>query len=435
MNTYSINELKKSELNSIRILKRGVWLYFFFLLFEGGLRKWILPGLATPLLIVRDPLAIWILIVALQRGFLKKNTYVAIIVVVGLIAFFAAMFVGHQNLYVAIFGLRILLIHFPLMFVIGNIFSKQDIIKLGRILIYISFPMLLLIAFQFFSPQSAWINRGVGGDMEGAGFSGAMGYFRPPGTFSFTSGNAQFWAFVTPFIFYFWLVPQKINRSLLLGATGALLLSIPLSISRSVFFAVMLTFLFALLIFIRQPKFLGRIFISIVAIFFLLVALTQLPVFKTGSEVFIERFTSANKIEGGLEGVFLDRFLGGMIGAITESHGIPFFGYGIGMGTNVGSKLLTGKATFLIAEGEWGRLIGEMGVLLGLVVILTRVLFVFKVTLLAFKRIKYGDILPWLLLSFGALAILQSQWAQPTSLGFSTLIGGLIIASLKKNKF
>jgi len=33
-----------------------------------------------------------------------------------------------------------------------------------------------------------------------------------------------------------------------------------------------------------------------------------------------------------------------------------------------------------------------------------------------------------MLLSFALLIIPQGQWAQPTSLGFSTLIGGLMIA-------
>lgn len=126
-----------------------------------------------------------------------------------------------------------------------------------------------------------------------------------------------------------------------------------------------------------------------------------------------------------------DRYLGGMINALTQSGNQPFFGYGVGMGSNVGSMLLSGKLKFLIAEEEWGRLIGELGPLIGIAVILVRLLFSAKIALLSYKKLSKGDIFPWMLLSFGLLQIPQGQWAQPTSLGFSVLIGGLIIASLR----
>ena len=68
--------------------------------------------------------------------------------------------------------------------------------------------MTLLIALQFYSPQSAWVNRGIGGDIKGGGFTGALGYFRPPGTFSFTTGVSQFFSFTAAFIIFFGLIPK-----------------------------------------------------------------------------------------------------------------------------------------------------------------------------------------------------------------------------------
>src|SRR3546814_1990531 len=47
---------------SINLLKQGIWVYFILLIFEGALRKWVLPGLATPLLVVRDPVALLLLL-------------------------------------------------------------------------------------------------------------------------------------------------------------------------------------------------------------------------------------------------------------------------------------------------------------------------------------------------------------------------------------
>lgn len=415
-------------------LKLAIWLYFFLLLFEGALRKWFLPGLATPLLVVRDPIAIWVLFKATQKGLLAFNGYVLFMTLTSIVSFIATLLFGHQNYYVALYGLRILLIHFPFMFVIGRVFVREDIIKMGRILIYISIPMLVLIALQFYSPQSAWVNRGVGGDLAGAGFSGALDYFRPPGTFSFTLGNSMFWGFTAPFIFYFWLVPQEINRIFLIGATAALLLSIPLSISRTLMFEVALTFMFTLLVMVRIPKYIGNMIVIVAAMFILIAILSQTSIFQTGTEVFSTRLTNASGDEGGLQGTIFGRFLGGLIGPIAESTKIPFFGYGMGMGTNAGAMLMTGKTDFLIAEVEWGRLIGEMGILLGLIVIVIRVSLVVEMAKLAYKKLANEDFLPWLLVSFGFLTILQTQWAQPTVLGFSTITGGLILASLKTNK-
>src|SRR5476651_307869 len=78
-------------------LKMGIWLYFFFLLFEGALRKWFLPSLATPLLIIRDPIALWLLLSAWYKGLLPYNWYVIAMAVICLIAIATALTVGHGN--------------------------------------------------------------------------------------------------------------------------------------------------------------------------------------------------------------------------------------------------------------------------------------------------------------------------------------------------
>jgi len=417
-----------------RSLRTGIWLYFFLLLFEGALRKWVFPGLATPLLIVRSPLAIWILFRAWQAGFFPLNGYVLTMSVAAGFSFIATMLLGHGDPVVAAYGLRIFLLHFPLIFVIGQVFSHKDVVKLGKIVLYISIPMILIIALQFFSPQSAWINEGVGGTGS-AGFGGALGFYRPSGTFSFTNGNTLFWSLSAPFVIYFWLVPRQFNRLILAAATAALLLAIPFSISRALLLQIGITMFFALFILMRNPNYLSRALVASVGIVLLIILFSDTDMVQTGMEVLTARFESASRAEGGLvEGTIVDRFLGGLIGAITNSGDIPLLGYGMGMGTQAGAQLLTGETGYLIAEGEWGRLIGEMGLFLGLLVIGVRLLLVFKMGLFSLYEIGKRNILPWLLFSFGGITILVGQLAQPTALGFFTLIGGLILSSLKKAK-
>jgi hypothetical protein len=440
MKNESTNDIKRFTPISnfgrpdLDFLKKSIWVYFILLIFEGALRKWFLPGLSFPLLIVRDPVALFIVLTTWRYGLLPLTPYLFVTIFVGIICIFTALFLGHGSLPVALFGARIFLLHFPLIFAIGSIFTFDDVVKMGRVTLLISIPMTVLVFLQFYSPQSAWVNRGVGGALEGAGFSGSGDFMRPPGTFSFTNGNTLFYSFTTPFIIYFSLNANKINKIVLLGSVIALIFAVPLSISRSLFFQVIISLLFTFMAIARKPENVGKILGFLVIGMVALVALSTIGSFQTATQAFTDRFETANEVEGGLNGVLLDRYLGGMIEAIQNSSELPFFGAGLGMGTNVGSSLLTGNITFLISEGEWGRLIGEMGPLMGILIIVIRVLFSLKLTIEGYKKIAFGNLLPWLLLSFALLNIPQGSWGQPTTLGFSALIGGLVLASFKTSK-
>src|SRR5205085_96821 len=106
----------------------------------------------------------------------------------------------------------------------------------------------------FYSPQSAWINKAVGG-IETLGFTGGLGFFRPSGTFSFTNGLSAYYGLAAPFIFYFWLVGIKeIRKWLLITSTFALIIAIPISISRTLLFEVGITAAFTLVIASRKPR-------------------------------------------------------------------------------------------------------------------------------------------------------------------------------------
>jgi hypothetical protein len=235
------------------------------------------------------------------------------------------------------------------------------------------------------------------------------------------------------FVFYFLFNSENINKFVLIAASIGLLLAIPLSISRTLFFTLGIVIFFTIAAVAKRREAFGKILTGFFIAFVTIMILSQTSIFQTSIGAFTDRFESANENEGGLESVFLDRFFGGMIGALTNAFEDDFlFGRGLGMGTNVGAKLMTGKTTFLISEGEWGRLIGEMGPLLGMGIIFIRMAFSIKLALFSYIKMKEGNVLPWMILSICVLTISQGQWASPTVLGFSTLNGGLVIAALKK---
>ena len=413
-------------------LKLGIWLYLILLIFEGSLRKWFLPSLATPLLVIRDPIAIGVLIYGSYIGLITWNRYMIAFFAIGLLGLGAAMSLGHQNLPTAVYGARIFLFHVPFVFAIGKVFEREDVEQAGRFLLYCSILAAFLTFLQFYSPQSAWVNRGVGGDISGSGFSGAAGYLRPAGLFSFTNGNALFFSLAACFVIYFWFSDNLVKKSLLILATLSIFLAIPVSLSRGLVFQLALTLMATLFVIVRKPKFLNKLLVAGAAAIVTLAVLSFIPAFQTAMEVLSLRFMQASVSEGGLEGTLGDRFFGGLFSALANStnHGIA--GQGIGLGTNVGATFVSGGRGFLVAEEEWARNIGELGAIMGLMVVGMRISMSLTYAWRSYVNLSRGDILPWILNSFVFLNLMQGGWAQPTSLGFCIVAVGLLLASLKK---
>jgi len=414
-------------------LKTGIWIYIYLLIFEGALRKWFLPGLATPLLVVRDPVAFLLLFYGIFWGKWRPNTYVMLGILLTLIGLVFTLLTGHGNLFVGLYGARIMLLHFPLIFLIGKVFTYQDVTNIGRHLLVIGIGMTVLMALQFYSPQSAWVNRGVAGDMSGSGFSGAGGFYRVPGTFSFTNGLVSFYALVLPFILYFLIGKGlKVNKNMLYLCAVAYLVAIPMSISRTMFFQTFVSILFLVVFSVNNPKVIIRVLLGVGLVFLLLIFGRSIDAVDQAAFAFESRFEAANRNEGGMvEGVLIDRFLGGML-KVFNTDRVNWLGQGLGMGSNAGARLLNAEGKFLISEGEWGRIVGERG-MLGFLIVLLRVVLVASLFLKSWVAVQKKHVLPWLLLSGGVVIILQGQWSQPTALGFAVVSGGFILASLKKN--
>ena len=69
---------------------------------------------------------------------------------------------------------------------------------------------------------------------------------------------------------------------------------------------------------------------------------------------------------------------------------------------------------------------------MGISVIFIRLSIAFRLAVASYFEISVGNVLPWMLLSFCIIIFPQGAWAQPTMLGFSTLITGLLMASLRE---
>jgi hypothetical protein len=145
------------------LLRRLIWLYLILWLIEGGLRRWFLPGLATPLLLVRDPVVVLIYVLAAARGVFPGNGFIIAGGVLAVLSFANALAIGHGNPAVAAYGVRCDFLHVPLIFIMGRVLRREDLLRMAKLAVIIAIPYTMLLVAQFNAPQDAWVNRGLGG--------------------------------------------------------------------------------------------------------------------------------------------------------------------------------------------------------------------------------------------------------------------------------
>lgn len=430
---FSASSVKSST--TIRNIQYLLWLYFWLLMFEGALRKWLVPQLATPLLIIRDPIVIGACFLAIKAGIFPKNIFTKIIIYVAFISFLgglATVIISDGNLAVAIFGLRTNFLHLPLIFLIPKVFTLKDIKELGKWVLLLAAPMALLMVYQFNSLPDAFINR-VAGTGEGQQLSSALGKIRPAGTFSFITGAAQYFSLVASFLLY-GLVQTKIYANWLLAIAGfALVSALAVSGSRTAIGSVAIVVVSLVAGLLVQPRLAVKSYRLLILIGIISFGIRFTPFFSEGIEVLNTRVEAADAAESSSGGI-VSRFFDGFLGAFSNTEQIPLFGYGLGMGTNAGAAILTGRADkFLLAEGEWPRVVLESGLLLGLLYILLRVAIVGLIGKACINSAAKSNILPLLLFGTCAINILNGQFGQPTTLGFAVFGGGLCLAACQDN--
>jgi hypothetical protein len=217
----------------------------------------------------------------------------------------------------------------------------------------------------------------------------------------------------------------------------ALVVALPVSISRSLL-AGYLMVLVALIVslFLTRTRIMPLIS-GLVAMAIAIAIATTIPAFQDTSAAFVARWEGAGGVdrdEVGDLGIasyqLQNRVLPGFTTPLSGLERLPFFGYGIGMGTNVGARRLTGQVGFLLGEGGWDSSLGELGLPLGLTFVIWRIALTVWIIRLALRDAARGNRLPLILAGSSLLAVMSGQLSQPTGLGFLVLSGGLTLAAL-----
>ena len=380
------------------------------------------PGWSSWLLVVRDPVVILIYLVAMSKGQMVVNRWLMGAGLVVLTSFLITVAQG-RPLLIALYGLRTNLLHLPLIFLLPRILTKSDVWRIGRLFVLLAAPMALLATLQFLSPRFAWLNVGAGGDPGGQLFA-ASGKIRPSGTFSFVTGMVSFLSMTGAFLLADLLERRRLGTLARWVAIPSLVLSLGIAGSRSALAGVAIVFgcfLVAALLFGRKP---WSVVGTVCLIFIAYLGLTLLPIFREGLQVQKERFDAGGGVEHGV----IFRYLGQLGESLEVASYAPPFGEGLGIGTNVAAGLLTGKRQFLLAEGEWARVVLESGPLLGYAYILLRIALGCVLAVEAWKAARDQRPAAMVLLGACVLDVMMGQLGQPTTLGFVVVGAGLTLA-------
>jgi hypothetical protein len=420
---------------SLRAVRMLIWTYLVLLLIEGALRKWALPSLSDPLLVIRDPVAIAIYVFAIRARVFPWNAFVIILGIIGALSMIVSIFILFDYvplkviLLVTLYGFRSDFLHLPLIFVMVNVLTLEDAKAIGRWTLLLAIPIAVLMVAQFKASPDSFINKTVGlGEAQQLATAG--GKIRPPATFSFISGPVFYLSAAAAFVIYGAVNKGVYQGWLLLASSAALLIGVIVSGSRACVLAVILVVMAILVILVVRPSAVNKIAGTVLALVIVGLIASRLPFFKEGVDVLSERFTtSAEAAETTVVGGLIERVVQEFTEPFTYMPKMPLTGYGLGLGTAGGARFLTGQGALLLSENEWTRIMAESGPILGLGFIILRVALAIKLLRSSLRALKAGEVLSILLFMCAFLGILNGQLGQPTTLGFTVVLAGLCLAA------
>jgi len=429
----------ESQEKAAKTVRRLLWVYFGLLLLEGALRKWIVPQLSNPLLVIRDPVALLIYFYALTAHVFPRNGWTLALVILGALSTVATVVQLFPYLplkpiaLITIYGVHANFFHLPLIFVMAEVLRPEDVKKFGWWILAIVIPMAVLMVAQFRAAPDAFLNRTAGG--EGEMMLSALGKVRTAGPFSFVIGVVAYVGLASAYLLWGALRPGIYRTWLLSAAGAAMLVGIAVSGSRTVVSGCILVLACLVVVFFLRREAVNRVGLALMIALPVAFIASRFAVFQEGVNVLSTRFNEvAEASEQSMALGLLGRVYGPFVEAWQVLSKAPFLGYGLGIGTNVGANILTGHSVFLLTEDEPARIILECGPILGVAYVLLRLALAVWIGWMCLKAVRRGNLLPLFLFSSTCVSLVDGQFGQPTILGFAVFATGLTLAALNAER-
>jgi hypothetical protein len=414
-----------------RAIVRLVFVVFLLLVFEGALRKWVLPELQRPLYFVRDPFVLLIYAYALIYGLVARSPMLGILALFAIpvsalylvLTFFG---VGHPLAWAL--GVRHYFFYIPLAFIIGHCLRFEDLAALIRLNLLIAIPIAVLVFLQQQSPPSAAVNRALAESLDT--FVGLPGdVLRPYGTFTYSGGHVWYTAASVAMLAVAWLVrpEMRLPFRLLLPGTGAIVVMALTTGSRAIWFFLAHTTLCLIAVALstghshHRLRVLGFVMLGALGVIVLYAS-----VLEPAYEAMLLRQERAVQSEGST----LLRALGTVTHAFELVRAAPVQGMGLGSGMQGAVAATIGNRAAALAEGEWDDIVLELGPFLGLGFIALRVVLVVWLLWRALTANRlFANPAGLLLFSFAGLHLLNGSVTRSgTGSIFAWLFVGLLLA-------
>jgi hypothetical protein len=435
-------------------LVRIVFVIYWLLILEGGLRKWGLPELGQAFFFIRVPATLILYWLAFRHGRWPRTSwplaaaycFAVLTVPLAVIQLIMGGY-GQQYLLLVGYGWINYFFYVPLAFLIAEQFEREDLQRVVRHTVWLTIAAVPLVVLQFASNADSVINLGSADDESNQfkNLGAALGYVRPTGFFSSTLGQSLFVASAFALLLAAWLERNskgRPSRVALLSGTGAVMVMTALSQSRSLFFMlglVLLAVAFAGLLAGRWKLLMSVCLVSAAG---LVLVYIVWPIFlPTAYEVFLTRWQDAYSSETyDFQFAVFGRAFHGFYAFLDYLPDTPFFGYLLGLGGNAASQLpwvqLPRAADAWNGYGVWGedgwsRHIIELGPAVGLAFIAFRV----AITAWLFRKVVRAtrgttDILPMILFGFVSITMLNGQiTGHGTVNGYAWLFVGFCLAA------
>jgi hypothetical protein len=417
----------------LTLLKKLFWVYFFLLIFEGALRKWVVPQFSAPLLVVRDPICIMIIWEAYRtRKWPSPWSVVISLLTVLLVGLFLLQSVlGDNPWYLELYGLTSYLLPFPVAFIMGENLDEDDLRKFGTCTIWLLLPLTALEAAQYLAPAGSVLNKGAyeGGEQ----LSYADSHVRASATFSFVTGPTNYVPLTAAFVLY-GIVTNKLAKSWLLWAgASAVVLAVPLTGSRTQGYLLL-----AMLACVVAAAALGlsqfaRAFKAIVIVSAVFGLVSFLPIFDKSMGTLTTRFASSTETEGGAQHSLFSRLIEPMLQVGDDTLDTrDWLGVGMGRAANLASTLLAGTDTSAASvELEFPRIITEFGPFFGGAFLLFRLSLAVLIVGRSLARVRDGESLAWLLVPLTLSNLVWGKLDQPTEQGFMVISIAFSLGALR----
>ena len=372
-------------------LKKFIIFFFVYMIFEGVLRKWILPNFASYIYFVKDFLLIFIYFYAIKHNFLFNKTYsklfiffIIIISLYGLIGYQ----LDFQGILSYLLGLRSYWLYAPLALIMVHVFDIDDVKKFLKINLYCIFPYFILILFQAYSSDTSIINSGFNSMVQNPE--------RPSGYFTYTTQNIFYLTFifaclyskisitsnltVKKFIYYLILIFMLLSSMILLKSRAVYLYAF-----------VILIYSFLTILFFTKKNYFKLKKLTIIGIITPLLFLLTQNIFKENynystirinTDVYYEMEIvnkyKSHKVPYSQVTIlkFCKRY-SSLCRIINEIYVIPsiskssLYGAGIGAGTSAVAAFMQNRS-FVLGETENHRVIMELGYYVGTLFVLLK---------------------------------------------------------------